>query len=233
MNPAKSPRPPSTAQVKRQAASAARRSVSRRPPPRRKRKVEAKPKRGRKRTIFAVAGTVLLGAAIGFIVTNPEKFEETLREVTLPLRHEDIIRQQAQDKGVEAPLIAAIIYVESHFRDQTSSAGARGLMQITPNTAKEIEKLSGGKNFEYDDLADPDLNIRYGTFYIRHLLNQYEGNEVAAVAAYNAGPAKVHEWGAANMDTDDIDFPETRDYVEKVLDKRDDYRSHYSEELGL
>jgi soluble lytic murein transglycosylase len=115
MSPARSPRPPSTAQVQRQAASAARRSVSRRPPPKRKQEPKLKPKRGRKRKIFAVLGAVVLGAVVGFVLTNPEKVERTLREVTLPLRHEDIIRQQAKDKRVEAPLIAAIINVEFTF----------------------------------------------------------------------------------------------------------------------
>ena len=93
-------------------------------------------------------------------------FGETIAEITLPLRHEDIIRQQAEEKGVDAELIAAVIYAESRFRDQTSTAGARGLMQITPETGDTIENLSGGETFVYEDLGDPDLNIRYGTFYL-------------------------------------------------------------------
>ena len=112
-----------------------------------------------------------------------------IQELTLPLRHEDIIRQQARDKDVDASLIAAVIYAESRFRDQTSSAGARGLMQITPETANEIERHSGGTTFKLNDLSDPEINIRYGTFYLRDLLDRYDGNEVAALAAYNAGPA--------------------------------------------
>jgi soluble lytic murein transglycosylase len=106
-------------------------------------------------------------------------------------------------------------------------------MQITRPTAGEIERLSGGQTFEYDDLADPDINIRYGTFYLRHLLDAYSGNEVAAIAAYNAGPGRVSEWGGAELRLDDIDLEETRGYVEDVLDKREEYREHYGEELGL
>jgi soluble lytic murein transglycosylase len=169
----------------------------------------------------------------GYVISKTDPVQQTLLEVTLPLRHEDIIRQQAREKGVEAPLIAAIIDSESHFRDQTSSAGARGLMQITPQTAAEIEKLSGGQNFQYEDLADPDLNIRYGTFYLKHLLNIYGGNEVAAIAAYNAGPANVFEWGGSDLDVGDIQFQETRDYVDKVIEKRDAYREKYPDDLGL
>jgi soluble lytic murein transglycosylase len=159
--------------------------------------------------------------------------EDLIRAVTLPLKHEDIIRQQAQDKGVPADLIAAVIYNESRFRDQTSSAGARGLMQITPQTAQIIESKSGGSTFTLQDLSDPDLNIRYGTFYLKYLLDRFNGNEIAAIAAYNAGETVVEQWGGANLTQSDIKFPETRAYVDNVLAKRDDYRRSYRSELGL
>jgi soluble lytic murein transglycosylase len=186
----------------------------------------------RRRRILAVAGAVLAGATIGFVLSRLD-IEEAILEVTLPLRHDDIIRQQAAEKGVPADLIAAVIYAESKFRDETSEAGARGLMQITPETAAVIEDLSGGQTFVLEDLSDPDINIRYGTFYLRYLLDRYDGNEVAALAAYNAGQAHVDEWGGADLDLEDIAFPETRGYVEEVLDKRAEYRDHYREELGL
>jgi soluble lytic murein transglycosylase len=159
-------------------------------------------------------------------------FKKTIREVTLPLRHEDIIRQQARDKGVDASLIAAVIYAESKFEDRTSNAGARGLMQITPDTAKTIEKLSGGTTFVFDDLANPELNIRYGTFYLRHLLSRYGGNEAAALAAYNAGPGKADAWGGGALTVARIAIPETRAYVETVLAKQREYRRTYARELG-
>ena len=106
-------------------------------------------------------------------------------------------------------------------------------MQITPDTADTIETLSGGETFVYDDLADPDLNIRYGTFYLRHLLDRFGGNEVAALAAYNGGPENAESWGGAELEVDDIPFPETRAYVEEVLDQRQQYRDTYADELGL
>lgn len=187
---------------------------------------------GRNR-VGAIALTLALGLGAGYLVANADKIADTIREVTLPLRHDDIIRQQAADKGVSADLIAAVIYTESRFRDQTSGAGARGLMQITPETAHEIEKLSGGRTFRLRDLADPDINIRYGTFYLHHLIERFGGNEIAALAAYNAGPAAVQEWGGSELETGDIPLEETSGYVDDVLDKRDDYRDHYAEELGL
>ena len=172
-----------------------------------------------------------IGLVVGVMVASG-KFDEAIQELTLPLRHEDIVRQQAAEKGVDAALIAAVIYSESKFSDQTSSAGARGLMQITPEAANEIERLSGGTSFRIDDLSDPEINIRYGTFLLRELLERYDGDEAAALAAYNAGPANADRWGGSGLNVSDIPFPETRAYVEEVLDKRDAYRDKYGRELG-
>jgi peptidoglycan lytic transglycosylase len=176
----------------------------------------------------AVAVGVVVGAALGVFGT----VDHAILELTLPLRHEDVIRQQSGEKDVDAALIAAVIYSESKFEDRTSSAGARGLMQITPDAAKEIERLSGGTTFELDDLSDPEINIRYGTFLLRELIGRFDGDEVAALAAYNAGPANAEAWGGSGLTLDDIPYPETRAYVEEVLDKRDAYHDEYARELG-
>ena len=185
----------------------------------------------RLRRLFLLVGVLLVVA----VIIGVTRFDigGTINELTLPLRHEDIIRQQAAEKGVPADLIAAVIYEESKFQDQTSSAGARGLMQITPDTADTIENLSGGETFVYEDLADPELNIRYGTFYLAYLLDKYDGDVVAALAAYNAGEGNADAWGGAGMKIDDIEFPETHDYVKDVIERRDQYREKYPEELGL
>lgn len=187
----------------------------------------------RRRRARVVAGTLLVGAIGGFLIANSDRFQRTLQEVTLPLRHEDIIRQQAAEKDIPPDLIAAVIYAESRFRDQESNAGARGLMQVTPATAKFIERDSGGSTFETNDLSDPDINIRYGTYYLRHLIEKFDQNMVAALAAYNAGETNVAAWGGAQLQGDDIQFPETREYVDNVLEKRDEYAEHYRHELGL
>ena len=186
----------------------------------------------RRRRALVIGGTVLVGALGGFLLVNSDRFQRTLEEVTLPLQHEDIIRQQAAEKNVPADLIAAVIYTESRFRDQTSHAGARGLMQITPDAANEIERLSGGTTFKLDDLSDPEINIRYGTFLLRELLDRYDGDVVAALAAYNAGPANVDAWGGSDLTLAKIPFPETRAYVEEVLEKQGAYRDKYARELG-
>jgi soluble lytic murein transglycosylase len=176
------------------------------------------------------AAAIGAGAAIGISRIDLDK---AIRELTLPLQHEDIIRQQAAAKHVDPSLIAAVIYAESRFRDQESRAGALGLMQITPQTADVIARLSGGTQFVTGDLSDPDINIRYGSYYLRYLLDRYNGNEVAALAAYNAGTRAADRWGGADLGLDAIGYPETRAYVEEVFEKRQEYRDKYADELGF
>jgi soluble lytic murein transglycosylase len=189
-------------------------------------------RRARRRRLWAFGATAaIVGLGAGFLIASGT-FDHAIKELTLPLQHEDVIRQQAAEKGVDAALLAAVIYSESKFDDATSSAGARGLMQITPEAAKEIERLSGGTTFKLDDLSDPEINIRYGTFLLRELLDRYEGDEAAALAAYNAGPGNADKWGGAHLNVGDIPFPETRAYVEEVLDKQAAYRDKYARELG-
>jgi soluble lytic murein transglycosylase len=178
---------------------------------------------------IVVAG---VGAAVGLGVSRID-VERAIREVTLPLRHEDIIRQQAAEKELDPALIAAVIYAESRFRVRTSHADARGLMQVTPRTARSIARKSGGTEFLVSDLANPDINIRYGSFHLRDMLDAYGGNLVAALAAYNAGSGNVDRWGGADLEIDDIGFPETHAYVHDVLEKQEQYRENYAAELGL
>ena len=207
--------------------------MSARAAPRARSRASARVARERRRrllVLLAVAGLLVVG--IGSLLP---RVDDAVKEVTLPLRHEDVIRQQAADKGVDASLIAGVIYAESRFRDQTSHAGARGLMQITPATAQEIAHKSGGTAFEQGDLATPQINIAYGTWYLRSLLDRYGGNEPLAVAAYNAGTGNVDGWIARDpgMTIAEIPFPETRAYVDSVLDARSQYRVRYARELGL
>jgi soluble lytic murein transglycosylase len=191
--------------------------------------------RRRRLTVLAVA--VALGAALAALISGLGP--DVARELTLPLRHDDIIRQQARQKNLDPALIAAVIYEESRFRDQTSHAGARGLMQITPETADAIAKHSGGVRFKQEDLADPQINISYGAYYLRLLIDHYGGNQTLAIAAYNAGSGNVDRWvaaagGAEQFSTaEHIPFPETRAYVENVMQRRKDYRHNYAKELGL
>lgn len=185
--------------------------------------------------LVAVAGTGLIVA----LAIAPWA-DQAVQQVTLPLRHDDIIRQQADDKDLDPALIAGVIFAESHFRDQTSDAGAKGLMQLMPETADYIARKSGGTAFVQGDLATPQVNIAYGSWYLRYLLDKYDERVVLALAAYNAGQGNVDAWvaeagarGERFRAADHIPFPETRDYVKKVLAAREDYRRAYPGELGL
>jgi soluble lytic murein transglycosylase len=188
---------------------------------------------------LVLLATAVVAAGVVMLIVKPWA-DKAVQELALPLRHEDVIRQQAEDKNLDPTLIAGVIYVESHFRDQTSHAGAKGLMQLMPSTADYIARKSGGTRFEQGDLADPQINISYGSWYLRYLLAHYHGNVALTLAAYNAGEGKVDEWWRAAADrgerfrvADHIPFPETREYVAKVLSARRDYRREYAAELGV
>jgi soluble lytic murein transglycosylase len=122
-----------------------------------------------------------------------------------------------------------VIESESKF-DATarSSAGAVGLMQLTPATAKGIAQYTGGSRFRVSDLTDPDINIRYGAWYLGHLMEKYR-NERLALAAYNAGQNTVDRWRQEHVG---IQFSETRDYISKVERLKKIYRKAYASQLG-
>ncbi len=166
--------------------------------------------------------------------------EKGYRELALPLRHDDIIRQQAKKKDLDPALIAAVIYQESRFRPRESSAGAQGLMQILPTTADFIATKSGGTRFTTEDLATPQVNISYGAWYLRYLLDKYDNDTLTALAAYNAGEGRVNQWlsesgksGGSITDPDEIPFRETRAYVKSVINAREEYKREYARELSF
>jgi soluble lytic murein transglycosylase len=191
-----------------------------------------------RRRLLLFGGVVFFALVLGAAISP--FLDKAVQEITLPLRHEDIIRQQARDKDLDPALIAAVIYAESGFRDQTSPAGAKGLMQILPSTADYIASKSGGTEFEQGDLATPQINIAYGSWYLAYLMEKYGDNEILSLAAYNAGEGKVDEWWSAAASRGErfkvashIPFPETRNYVVKVMNARERYRTEYARELGL
>lgn len=180
-------------------------------------------------TLAAIAATALL---VTLIVTQ---LQHATGEPALPLHDAAVIRAQAADKHLDPALIAAVIYAESKFEPSTSSAGALGLMQILPATANFIAGKSGGISFTTTDLATPAINVAYGSWYLRYLLDHYDNHELPAVAAYNAGLANVDEWLAragGSLTVGEIPFPETQAYVQKVLQAQHEYRATYPRQLG-
>ena len=159
-------------------------------------------------------------------------------EFGLPLHDQGIIRTQAAANHLPPALVAAVIDAETKFDARTSPAGAEGLMQIEPQTAEYLAHLSGGVTFKVADLWQPQVNIAYGAYYLRYLLNEFGGRQWLALAAYNAGETNVDQWMAAArashrpLTVATIPFPETRAYVEHVLAAEKDYRATYPRQLG-
>jgi soluble lytic murein transglycosylase len=148
-----------------------------------------------------------------------------------PLRYSTIVRGHAHNYDLNPALLAAVIDQESKFNaDAKSSAGAIGLMQLQPATAKGIAIRTGGSKFVLSDLYNPEINVRYGAWYLHHLLQKYGGDEEVALAAYNAGQENVDRWRAAG---EGVQFPETRAYVAHVEKLKGIYRRTYGRELGL
>lgn len=189
----------------------------------------------RRRSALVVGGAAL---AILAIVLAMPLARRAVNQLRLPLHHADIIRQQAADKRLDPALIAAVIYAETKFDPRPSAAGAQGLMQILPGTALFLARRSGARTFTTADLATPQVNIAYGSYYLRYLLDQYSGDAMLAVAAYNAGETHVNRWRARArargqpFTLSAIPFAETRAYVLKVLRAQGDYRRTYARELG-
>ncbi|HUB73576.1 MAG TPA: lytic transglycosylase domain-containing protein [Solirubrobacteraceae bacterium] len=189
------------------------------------------------RRVFATVAAIALSVLFVGIVTS--LLHQATRELTLPLSDAGIIREQAAQKRLEPALIAAVIYAETKFDPRPSSAGAQGLMQILPSTAYYLAHLSGGVRFTASDLAKPSVNVAYGSYYLRYLLDHYRGDEMLAVAAYNGGIGNVDSWVARaraagrRLSVEEIPFAQTREYVQRVLSAQRAYRATYPRQLGI
>ena len=173
---------------------------------------------------LAVVVAVIAGFAFYVVHTSPPWYER----IRYPLRYSQFVRVHAAEHGLDPALVAAVIYQESKFRPSVvSSSGAIGLMQLTPATARGIAIRTGGSRFTTQDLFDPEINIRYGAWYLDNLFKKY-GNERLVLAAYNAGQGNVDRWRAAG---EGIQFPETRAYVDRVLHLEEIYRRAWHSKL--
>ena len=160
---------------------------------------------------------VACAAALVVVITEPPWFER----IRYPLRYSEYVRVHARENGLDPALLAAVIYQESKFdAGAESRSGAIGLMQLTPATAHGIAVRTGGSRFQTSDLLDPEINIRYGAWYLGNLFRKY-GNERLVLAAYNAGQGNVDRWRAEGKP---IAFPETRAYIDRVEQLKRIYR---------
>ena len=172
----------------------------------------------------------MLLAAIGVFLYLQKTEPPWYARLWYPLRYASIVRGHAANYHLTPALLAAVIEQESKFdANARSSAGAVGLMQLQPATAQGIAKYTGGSKFVLSDLDDPEINVRYGAWYLHHLMQKY-GDERVELAAYNAGQDNVDRWRAAH---EGIQFSETRAYVDRVERLKEIYRRAYASELGL
>ena len=178
--------------------------------------------------ISIIIGSILLGAIIDFSWGSIEK-------KISPQKYSDYVRQYAYEYNVPESLIYAVIKVESNFDPNAySSAGAMGLMQMMPSTFNEMTSDKYlGEGLDSDELFDPEVSIRYGTYYLKYLHGYFEGNWDNALAAYNGGMGNVKKWLSDSEYSDGngnltyIPFEETRDYVKKVQNAREIYKELY------
>jgi soluble lytic murein transglycosylase len=180
----------------------------------------------RRRAAMAV---MFLGLIVGLVYIQNPHVPDFLQRLRYPLKYQAIVRGHARNYHLPPALLAAVIYQESKFDAHAESkSGAIGLMQLLPSTAEGIAVHTGGAAFRTTDLWNPEINVRYGAFYLRRLLDKY-GDERTALAAYNAGQDNVDHWRAAGKG---IAFAETRAYVERVEKLKRVYRDVWASELG-
>ncbi|HJS96950.1 MAG TPA: lytic transglycosylase domain-containing protein, partial [Solirubrobacteraceae bacterium] len=190
----------------------------------------------RRRLGLLALGVGVLAVTIVVLLSLP-LVRKAVNELSLPLRYPEVIRQQAAEKHLDPALVAAVIYAETKFEARDSAVGAVGLMQVMPQTATFLAHRSGATTFTTADLANPQVNIAYGSYYLRYLLDEYHQNLSLALAAYNGGESNVDRWVAdahadgRSLTVADIPFPETRAYVERVLHAQGQYRHTYASQL--
>jgi soluble lytic murein transglycosylase len=174
-----------------------------------------------KKLLALLGVAVVLGGGFAYVHSTEPGWYVRL---VYPLRYQAIVRGHARNYRLDPALLAGVIYQESKFQAHArSSSGAIGLMQLLPGTAEGIAVHTGGTQFRTSDLLDPEINVRYGSWYLRHLLNKY-GDERTALAAYNAGQDNVDHWRASGSG---IQFAETRAYVDRVEELKEIYRRAY------
>ena len=154
------------------------------------------------------------------------------------LKYVDLIKTYSEEFDLEPSFVCGVIFTESKFNERAvSRVGARGLMQVMPETGEEIADALG-EPFDVDRLFDPDVSIRYGCWYLRRQLDRFDQNLAVALAAYNAGPNKAALWLTEyGLDSRGriayIPYEETRNYVNRVLQAKENYENLYPEELGI
>lgn len=185
-----------------------------------------------KRSWTKLVGSILFLAVIGgYMIIQSEWFQ---KKYVYPFAYQNLVYYYAEKNRLDPYLVAAVIRTESKFINLARSPkGAMGLMQMMPETADWVAQELDHNNFELSELNDPDISIRFGTWYLASVRKEFDGNEVLMLAAYNGGRGNVkswmkqYGWTKSFQDVDQIPFKETREYVKQVLRDREHYRTLY------
>ncbi len=204
---------------------------------------QAPPARGSRRRRRRRAVTLVLLALLGIAVGAAwfqvhQAMPSWYARLWYPLEYEEAIRAEAARYDLDPALVAAVINAESGFvPDSRSSQRAVGLMQVLPETARFVAEQPDRPSPPPDRLEDPDVNIAYGSRYLRYLIDRY-GTVPLALAAYNGGETNLADWleqarlrGETLRVPGDIPFSETRDFISRVLDSVPIYRRAYGDRL--
>ena len=172
---------------------------------------------------------------MAFVVYFVTQIEPVQKKYLYPYPYQELVQQYAAKENIDSALVASVIMNESKFKNEVHShRGAIGLMQLMPETAEWIAGQIDDSSFSLDKLHEPETNIRYGVWYLASLKKEFEGNEILALAAYNAGRGNVHEWMEERgwtMDfsrVNEIPYEETRAYVASGLRNKVKYERLYT-----
>lgn len=183
------------------------------------------------KTARRLVAVVCLLALLGYAAVQTSYVQKKL---FYPYKYSELVSEYSELRRLDEALVASVILGESKFDDAAlSHKGAVGLMQIMPQTAEWIASQIDYEPYTEDVLLDPEVNIRFGTWYLASLREEFNGNEVLMLAAYNAGRGNVkswmekYNWTMEFTDIDQIPYKETRQYVAGVLKNKSNYQRLY------
>ena len=175
---------------------------------------------------------ILISAAIITLIN----LHKDLLKIIYPVYYESLVFESAAQNNLDPYLLLSIMYVESKFNaEAVSKQGARGLMQIMPQTGEWIANNLGCQDFNIDQLYNPEINIKYASWYLVKLKEEFDGRLPVVLAAYNGGQGNVgkwlesEKWDGKHKNIKSIPFSETRGYVDKVIKIYNCYKYVYQD----
>lgn len=181
---------------------------------------------------MVIALIIVILVASAYSILRSEWFGRLI----FPLYYKELIFSESQKQRLDPYLVSAVVYVESKFDPQAkSSSGALGIMQIMPATGKWVAEKLGLEEFQEKDLYDPEINIAIGCWYLADLRGEFGNNLVIMLAAYNGGRGNVKQWleeerwTGEHSTVEQIPFPETRNYILRVMAAYKEYKRLYRE----